>query len=89
MKNNIEHILRIILYIIITGIVIYLGINLFIFLLPFLLIIGIGYYLYITFFKGKFKQKVNKNKSNNIKKTTKSIKNKIEEAEIIEEKFDK
>lgn len=89
MKNNIERILKIIIYIIIMGLVIYLGIKVFIFLLPFLLIAGIGYYLYVNFFKGKFKPKTTKNKNNNSTKKTKSIKNSIEDAEIIEEKFDK
>lgn len=89
MKNNIERILKIIIYIIVMGLVIYLGIKVFIFLLPFLLIAGIVYYLYVNFFKGKLKPKTTKNKNNNSTKKTKSIKNSIEDAEIIEEKFDK
>ena len=78
MKNNIE-------YILVIGLLIFLGINLFAFLLPFILVLIVGYYLYRIFFKEKFKTNSNtKSKSN-----TKNLKNEVEEAEVIKEKFDK
>ena len=84
MKNNIEYILKMVLNFLVIGVVIFLIAKLFIFLLPIILVLIIGYYLYRIFFQTKFKEENNKPKSNN-----KNLKNKIEEAEVINEKFDK
>ena len=83
MRNNLEDILKLILTVLIVGTLIVLGTKLYIFLLPILIVVLIGYYIYIKFLKKKF------NKNNKTSKKKKTIKNKIEEAEIIEEKFDK
>ena len=86
MKNNIQDILKIIISVFIIGAIIILGTKLLIFLLPVIIVGLILYYIYINFLKGKFYKNKKQTKSN---KTTKNIKNKIEEAEIIEERFDK
>ena len=83
MRNNLEDILKLILTVLIVGTLIVLGTKLYIFLLPILIVVLIGYYIYIKFLKKKF------NKKNKTSEKKRTIKNKIEEAEIIEEKFDK
>lgn len=83
MRNNLEDILKLILTVLIVGTLIVLGTKLFIFLLPIIIVVLIGYYIYIKFLKKEI------NKNNKTSKKKKKIKNKIEEAEIIEEKFDK
>lgn len=83
MRNNLEDILKLILTVLIVGTLIVLGTKLFIFLLPIIIVVLIGYYIYIKFLKKEI------NKNNKTSKKKKTIKNKIEEAEIIEEKFDK
>lgn len=83
MRNNLEDILKLILTVLIVGTLIVLGTKLFIFLLPILIVALIGYYIYIKFLKKEF------NKKNKTSEKKRTIKNKIEEAEIIEEKFDK
>ena len=70
---------RIIKILIIAGIVIIVA-NLFVFLLPILLFLGVIYYLY-RFYYG------NKNVKN--EKTSKKTSEKVVEAEVIKEKFDK
>lgn len=83
MRNNLEDILKLILTVLIVGTLIVFGTKLFIFLLPIIIVVLIGYYIYIKFLKKEI------NKNNKTSKKKKTIKNKIEEAEIIEEKFDK
>lgn len=85
MKNNIECILKIIVNTVIVGIIIVVVANLFMFLLPFILIGIIAYYLYKIFLEAKIK--VKRNENNN--KSHRNIKNVVEEAEIVKEKFDK
>ena len=76
---NIEYILKLIIGFIITGLLLYLTIKVFIFLLPVIIILVVIYYAY------KFiKESKSKTKKNN-----KSIKEKIQDAEIISERFDK
>ena len=70
---------RIIKILIIAGIVIIVA-NLFVFLLPILLFLGVIYYLYRFYYGNK-----------NVKKetTSKKTSEKVVEAEVIKEKFDK
>ena len=70
---------RIIKILIIAGIVIIVA-NLFVFLLPILLFLGVIYYLY-RFYYG--------NKNVKAEKTSKKNSDSIVEAEVIKEKFDK
>ena len=70
---------RIIKILIIAGIVIIVA-NLFVFLLPILLFLGVIYYLY-RFYYG--------NKNVKTEKTSKKDAEKVVEAEVIKEKFDK
>ncbi len=70
---------RIIKILIIVGIVIIVA-NLFVFLLPILLFLGVIYYLY-RFYYG--------NKNVKTEKTSKKTSDSIVEAEVIKEKFDK
>lgn len=86
MKNNVEYILKIILNIIVIGLIIFIFAKLFIFLLPIILILIGLYYIYKIFL-----EKVIKKRKNNFKfnKNNRNLKDNIEEAEIIKEKFDK
>ena len=81
MNNNISNIFKIILQVIIIGGIIVLVAHLFVFLLPVILVFILFYYIYRIFFETKVKMKKNSNGKN--------IKNTIEEAEVVEEKFDK
>lgn len=82
MKNDVQYILKILLNILIIGIIVFLVAKLFIFLLPVIIVLIIAYYIYRIF--NEAKGKVNKTSNK-----TKKIKNEIEDAEIVEEKFDK
>ena len=79
--NNyeIKYILRIILNVLIVSFIIYLVARLFIFLLPIIIVLIILYYIYRIYMETK-----NKVQENKISK-----KDKIMDAEIIDEKFDK
>ena len=79
------NIIKIILNIIIIGLIVFLCANLFVFLLPFILVIVLAYFLYSIFV---FRKRKN---NSSIHKTSsrKTIKNNVEEAEVIKEEFDK
>ena len=79
------NIIKIILNIIIIGLIVFLCANLFVFLLPFILVIVLAYFLYSIFVFRKSKN------NSSIHKTSsrKTIKNNVEEAEVIKEEFDK
>lgn len=79
MNNDIKYILRLILGLLITGFIVFIVIKLFIYILPVIAILIIGYYLYILYKQGKFK----------IKKKFKERKERVPEAEILNERFDK
>ena len=76
--NNIEEIVKIVINVLIVGVIIYVVARLFIFLLPVIIILIVGYYLYRIYMETK--NKVKKDKDD---------KNKIVDAEIVSEKFDK
>ena len=79
MNNDIKYILRMILGLLITGFIVFIVIKLFIYILPVIAILIIGYYLYILYKQGKFK----------MKKKVKERKERGPEAEILNERFDK
>lgn len=79
MNNDIKYILRMILGLLITGFIVFIVIKLFIYILPVIAILIIGYYLYILYKQGKFK----------LKKKVKERKERVPEAEILNERFDK
>jgi len=81
MKSDIKSILTILLNIFIIGLIIFIVGKLFIFLLPIIIVLIIIYYIYRIYCETKIK--VNANKKD------KNVKNKIDEAEVINEKFDK
>ena len=87
--ENIKSVLKIIINILVIGVIIFLGINLFVFLLPLLVVIILIYYLYQFFVKRKKRNSFAKNVySNEPKNSRKNIKNQVEDAEVINEKFD-
>ena len=57
MNNDIKYILRMILGLLITGFIVFIVIKLFIYILPVIAILIIGYYLYILYKQVKFKLK--------------------------------
>ena len=75
--NNLNTYIKIFLNLLIISIIIYLVVNLFIFILPIILILIGMYYLYRMYIKVKNKPKDNK------------FQKEIIDAEIINEKFDK
>ncbi len=77
---NIEYIVKIVLNILIVGLVIYAVARLFIFLLPVIVVFIIIYYAHKIYIETKNKMKENTKKSKN---------DKIIDAEIINERFDK
>lgn len=77
--NDIRYILRMILSLLITGFIVFIVIKLFVYILPIIAILIIGYYIYILYKQGKFK----------IKKKVKEKKEKVPEAEVLNERFDK
>lgn len=77
-NNDIKYIFRIILNFLIVGLIIFIVVKLFIFLLPVILILILGYYIYILYKHSKVK----------IKEVKENKKNKVPDAEIIDEKFD-
>ena len=79
MNNDIKYTLRMILGLLITGFIVFIVIKLFIYILPVIAILIIGYYLYILYNQGKFK----------IKKKVKERKERVPEAEVLNERFDK
>ncbi len=79
------NIIKIILNIIIIGLIIFLCANLFVFLLPFILVIVLAYFLYSIFVFQKRKNNSSMHKTS----SRKTIKNNVEEAEVIKEEFDK
>ncbi len=79
MNYNIQFIIKIILKSLLIGFIIFVVFNLFIFLLPIFIFLVLIYYIYI--FLKKRKQNIQKNRD--------SLKNKIFDAEIIKERFDK
>lgn len=79
MNNDIKYTLRMILSLLITGFIVFIVIKLFIYILPVIAILIIGYYLYILYKQGKFK----------IKKKVKERKERVPEAEVLNERFDK
>ena len=78
-NNDVKYMIRIILNFLIIGLIIFLVIKLFAFLLPIILVLVAIYIIYLFILKSK----------NNTVKKQKEIKNKIPEAEIVKEKFDK
>ena len=76
---NIEYIVKIVLNVLIIGIILYVVLRLFIFLLPVIIVLIILYYVYRIYLETK-------NKVNNKKQDKK---NNIIEAEIVNERFDK
>ncbi|MBQ8891273.1 MAG: hypothetical protein IJ068_00200 [Bacilli bacterium] len=76
---DIKYILRIILNVLIVSFIIYVVARLFIFLLPIIIVLIVLYYVYRIYMETKNKVKDNK----------KGIKDKVIDAEIIDEKFDK
>lgn len=85
MKFDIKNIIKVLLSVFIIGLIIYFAINLFIFLLPVIVVLIIAYYLYRIFVQTKLKKTASTNNKNNNTR----IKNSIEEAEVVSEKFDK
>lgn len=79
MSNDIKYIIKMILGFLITGFIVFVVIKLFVYLLPIIAILIIGYYLYILYKQGKFK----------IKRKVKERKERVPDADIIEERFDK
>lgn len=79
MNSDISYILRIILNFLVVGIIIYIVARLFIFLLPIIIVLIIAYYIYRIYLETKTKIKENNNDK----------KDKVMDAEIISEKFDK
>ena len=82
MKNDIQHILKGLLSILIIGLIIFMVAKLFIFLLPVILVV-IGIYLVYRIYNEV------RRKTNSTRTSSKKVKNEIEEAEILNEKFDK
>ena len=76
---NIEYIVKIILNVLIIGLIIYVFAKLFIFLLPVVIVLIILYYVYRIYLETKSKIKNNKEEK----------KDKVIDAEIINERFDK
>ena len=76
---DIKYIIKIVLNVLIIGFIIYLVANLFIFLLPIIIVLIIAYYIYRIYLETKNKIKNSKTKKNE----------KVIDAEIINEKFDK
>ena len=79
MNNDLNNIIRIVLNLIIVSLIIYVVAKLFIFLLPVIIVLIIIYYLYRIFEATKNKVKIN----------NKTKKDNIQDAEVINEKFDK
>lgn len=77
--NTLEEIIKIIINVLIVGLIIYVVARLFIFLLPVIIVLIGCYYIYRIYMETK----------NKMKKDKKEIKNKIVDAEIVSEKFDK
>lgn len=76
--NNVNDILKIVLNFLIIGVIIYVVARLFIFLLPVIIVLIILYYVYRIYRESKNKMVTKEDKNN-----------KIIDAEIIDEKFDK
>lgn len=79
MNSDISYILRVVLNFLVVGIIIYIVARLFIFLLPIIIVLIIAYYIYKIYLETKTKIKENNNDK----------KDKVMDAEIISEKFDK
>ena len=79
MNNNVTYILKIFINLLIIGLIVYVVARLFIFLLPVIIVLIILYYVYRIYLETK--SKVNNKKEDK--------KNKIIDAEIINERFDK
>jgi len=82
MKNDVQYILKGLLNILIIGLIIFIVAKLFIFLMPVIIVLIVVYLIYRIFNEIKRKTSSTGGKS-------KKIKNDIEEAEILNEKFDK
>ena len=76
---NIENIVKIVLNILIVGLIIYVVARLFIFLLPVIIVLIILYYVYRIYIETKNKVNYKKKDKNN----------KVVDAEIVNERFDK